>query len=80
MAAVIEEALAQWDALAQREVADGYQVKESSSSAVAPPSAADSHPGLNLHRSLQNNNAGGCCPSAWREKIVEWSYQVVDHW
>jgi hypothetical protein len=79
MAAVIDEALAQWDALAQREVADGYQVKESSSSA-APPSASDSHPGLNLHRSLQNNNAGGCCPSAWREKIVEWCYQVVDHW
>ncbi len=20
------------------------------------------------------------CPSAWREKIVEWSFQVIDHW
>ena len=74
-AIIIEEALAQWDVLAQREVADDYQVKESSSAAAAQ----DSHPGLNLHRS-QNNTAGGCCPSAWREKIVEWCYQVVDHW
>ncbi len=20
------------------------------------------------------------CPSAWREKICEWCYQVIDHW
>ena len=20
------------------------------------------------------------CPSAWREKIVEWCFQVIDHW
>jgi hypothetical protein len=71
MAAVIE-ALAQWDALSQREIAEDYQIKEVSTAASA---AATS--GLRLP---MTPNSTTCCPSAWREKIVEWCYQVVDHW
>ena len=71
MTAVID-ALAQWDALAQREVAEGYRVKSSS----ATSSAAS----LGLHLPLTGLNATTGCPIAWREKIVEWCYQVVDHW
>ncbi|KAK1737948.1 cyclin family protein [Skeletonema marinoi] len=70
MTAVVD-ALAQWDALAQREVADGYRVKPS----VATSSAAS----LGLNLPLTGLNATTGCPLAWREKIVEWCYQVVDH-
>jgi hypothetical protein len=63
MAAVID-ALAQWDALAQREVAAGYQVKPSSTKYMS--------------KTGQNTTTG--CPSAWREKIAEWCFEVVDHW
>jgi hypothetical protein len=66
------DALAQWDALAQREVAAGYQVKPSSPTAPAAT--------LGLHLPLTGQNATTGCPLAWREKIVEWCYQVVDHW
>lgn len=71
MTAIID-ALAQWDALAQREVAEGYRVK--------PPSASSSAASLGLHLPLTGMNATTGCPVAWREKIVEWCYQVVDHW
>jgi hypothetical protein len=61
MAAVtVIDALAQWDALTQREDATCNQVKKPSSTAS------------------QNTNTG--CPTAWREKIADWCYQVVDHW
>jgi len=70
MTAVVD-ALAQWDALAQREDADGYHVKPS----VATSSAAS----LGLNLPLTGLNATTGCPLAWREKIVEWCYQVVDH-
>eukprot|EP00984_Skeletonema_dohrnii_P035058 scaffold34602_cov129-Skeletonema_dohrnii-CCMP3373.AAC.8 len=60
MAAVtVIDALAQWDALTQREDATCNQVKKPSSTAS------------------QNTNTG--CPTAWREKIADWCYQVVDH-
>ena len=63
MSAVID-ALAQWEALAQREVAAGYQVKPSSTK-YTPQTG-------------QNTTTG--CPSAWRQKIAEWCFEVVDHW
>lgn len=70
MTAIIDS-LAQWDALAQREDAEGYRVK--------PPSATSSAASLGLHLPLTGMNATTGCPIAWREKIVEWCYQVVDH-
>jgi hypothetical protein len=63
MAAVID-ALSQWDALAQREVVAGYQVKLSSTKYMP--------------QTGENTTTG--CPSAWREKIAEWCFEVVDHW
>ncbi len=71
MTAIIDS-LAQWDALAQREVAEGYRVKA--------PSATSSAASLGLHLPVTGMNATTGCPIAWREKIVEWCYQVVDHW
>jgi hypothetical protein len=31
---------------------------------------------------LEEDGGNTClpCPSAWREKIVEWCFQVIDHW
>ena len=69
MAAAVIDALAQWDALAEREVAAGYQVKPSSSTASASASGLHMPPRI-----------GVVCALAWREKIVKWCYQVVDHW
>ena len=76
MAAAVIEALAQWDVLAQRELAEDYQIKEPPPN---PQAAADSSPSSSSS-GLHQLPATRCCPSAWREKIVEWCYQVVDHW
>jgi hypothetical protein len=73
MPAAVIDALAQWDALAQRETATGYQVKPSSSTSSAASL------GLHLPRTGCQNATTGC-PLEWREKIVEWCYQVVDTW
>ena len=71
MATVID-VLDQWDALAQREVADSYQIKPSSATSAAAS--------LGLQLPQTGASSTGGCPLAWREKVVEWCYQVVDHW
>lgn len=65
------DTLAQWDALAQREAAKDYRVMPSCATSSAAP--------LGLQLPLTGLNATTGCPIAWREKIVEWCYQVVDH-
>lgn len=66
------DALAQWDALARREVATHYRVKLASDT-----SSAASELGMPPQIGHNTNND---CPSLWRDKIVEWCFQVVDHW
>ena len=29
---------------------------------------------------IRQGNNDSACPAAWREKICEWCFQVVDHW
>lgn len=71
------DTLAQWDALAQREAMKDYRIKKPSTATTASSAAA---PPLGLQLPLTGLNATTGCPIAWREKIVEWCYQVVDHW
>ena len=68
------DTLAQWDALAQREAMKDYRIKPSTAT------SSSSVPPLGLQLPLTGLNATTGCPIAWREKIVEWCYQVVDHW
>jgi hypothetical protein len=42
---------------------------------TSPASAA-----VNLIMEEDEDNNMCPCPLAWREKIVEWCFQVVDHW
>lgn len=29
---------------------------------------------------IRQENNGSACPAAWRDKICEWCFQIVDHW
>ena len=67
--------LAEWTALVHRERMMAYQ--------MSPVGAKQALPGTSPASAavdINKNEFTLPCPSAWREKIVEWCFQVVDHW
>mmetsp|Transcript_22898 Transcript_22898/g.41084 ORF Transcript_22898/g.41084 Transcript_22898/m.41084 type:complete len:283 (+) Transcript_22898:51-899(+) len=78
MCILVDEALDQWNALAERE--------ENIANKIQPPSSSEQQEGQEgqthqRHPSIarKNKNIIHSCPTVWREKICEWCYQVVDH-
>lgn len=70
--------LTEWAALLHRERMGAYH--------MSPAKAKQALPGTSPASSAvdlmeeDGDNMSLPCPSAWREKIVEWCFQVVDHW
>lgn len=87
MSVLLDEALDQWRALAERE--EAYKVQPPSTSLDEHKNKGKSSSDQNLQQhedssSTSSHNSDGnhpihSCPPMWREKICEWCFQVVDH-
>ena len=69
MCMLSDQALDQWNSLVEREENEAYKVQ--------PPSTASPVHSLLADESDALHSA---CPAAWREKICEWCFYVVDEW
>jgi hypothetical protein len=70
--------LAEWTALVHRERMMAYHMSPVKAKRVLPGTSPAS--AAVDHIMEDDSNISLPCPAAWREKIVEWCFQVVDHW
>lgn len=71
--------LEEWTALVHRERMMAYQMSPAKAK-QALPGTSPASAAVDLLLEGDDNDISLPCPSAWREKIVEWCFQVVDHW
>ena len=69
---------AEWTALVRRERMVAYHMSPAKAKQVLPGTSPTSS-AVDLMEEY-DDSIYLPCPSAWREKIVEWCFQVVDHW
>lgn len=75
MSLLLDEALDQWNCLAEQEKNEAYRIHPASSKAKDGPAEQELTSASHDHKHVVNHS----CPTLWREKICEWCYQVVDH-
>ena len=70
---------AEWTALVRRERMVAYHMSPAKAKQALPGTSPTSS-AVDLMMEEYDDSISLPCPSAWREKIVEWCFQVVDHW
>ena len=72
--------LDEWNALVQRESQTAYRLTEVVEGDRVALSSSPVSVSIDLTGEQDVIIGGACTLALWREKIVEWCYQIIDNW